>query len=188
MGERSEPVFAAPLVSSVMKIEPQWIDYNGHLNVAYYNVLFDRAVDEVYELIGLGPAYLERHTHSSVRGAQTRDRKLGIGDLGEHDLGCRHDGQESRAVSRQRPAPAQAHASGARGTAAAGRRWPQCPDAGQALTACLSPQRGDSILDPMHMYWIAVRGGHVSERRRITLASAHRAHGAHPRTSDSKRQ
>ena len=59
MGERSEPVFAAPFVSSVMKIEPQWIDYNGHLNVAYYNVLFDRAVDEVYELIGLGPAYLE---------------------------------------------------------------------------------------------------------------------------------
>ena len=43
-----------------MRIEPQWIDYNGHLNVAYYNVLFDRAVDEVYELIGLGPAYLER--------------------------------------------------------------------------------------------------------------------------------
>ena len=66
MGERSEPVFAAPLVSSVMKIEPQWIDYNGHLNVAYYNVLFDRAVDEVYELIGLGPAYLERHKHSTM--------------------------------------------------------------------------------------------------------------------------
>ena len=43
-----------------MKIEPQWIDYNGHLNVAYYNVLFDRAVDEVYELIGLGPDYLKR--------------------------------------------------------------------------------------------------------------------------------
>ena len=49
-----------------MRIEPQWIDYNGHLNVAYYNVLFDRAVDEVYELIGLGPAYLERHKHSTM--------------------------------------------------------------------------------------------------------------------------
>ena len=32
-----------------MRVEPQWIDYNGHLNMAYYNVLFDRAVDEVYE-------------------------------------------------------------------------------------------------------------------------------------------
>ena len=66
MGECSEPVFAAPFVSSVMRIEPQWIDYNGHLNVAYYNVLFDRAVDEVYDLIGLGPSYLERTKHSTM--------------------------------------------------------------------------------------------------------------------------
>ena len=62
----AEPVFAAPYVSTVMRIEPQWIDYNGHLNVAYYNVLFDRAVDEVYELIGLGPSYLERTKHSTM--------------------------------------------------------------------------------------------------------------------------
>src|SRR4029077_13352752 len=33
---------------------------------AYYNVLFDRAVDEFYELIGLGPAYLERTGHSTM--------------------------------------------------------------------------------------------------------------------------
>jgi acyl-CoA thioester hydrolase len=62
----SEPVIPAPFVSSVMRIEPQWIDYNGHLNVAYFNVLFDRAVDEVYELIGLGPDYLKRHRHSTM--------------------------------------------------------------------------------------------------------------------------
>jgi acyl-CoA thioester hydrolase len=62
----SEPAFAAPFVSSVMSIEPQWIDYNGHLNVAYYNVLFDRAVDELYELVGLGPDYLKRHKHSTM--------------------------------------------------------------------------------------------------------------------------
>ena len=49
-----------------MRIEPQWIDYNGHLNVAYYNVLFDRAVDELYELVGLGPTYLERTKHSTM--------------------------------------------------------------------------------------------------------------------------
>ena len=42
MLERSdlEPVFAAPFVSSVMKVEPEWIDYNGHLHMAYHNVLF----------------------------------------------------------------------------------------------------------------------------------------------------
>jgi acyl-CoA thioester hydrolase len=56
----------APFVSSVMKIEPAWIDYNGHLNVAYYNVLFDRAVDEVYEPLGLGPGYLKAHKHSTM--------------------------------------------------------------------------------------------------------------------------
>jgi len=55
-----------PFVSSVMRVEPEWIDYNGHLNVAYYNVLFDRAVDELYELLGLGPGYLERHKHSTM--------------------------------------------------------------------------------------------------------------------------
>ena len=58
--------FSAPFVSSQMRIEPQWIDYNGHLNVAYYNVLFDRAVDEVYELLGLGPEYLKQHKHSTM--------------------------------------------------------------------------------------------------------------------------
>ncbi len=54
-----EPVFFAPFVSSVMKVEPQWIDYNGHLNMAYYNVLFDRAVDEVFELLGCGHDYVQ---------------------------------------------------------------------------------------------------------------------------------
>ena len=49
-----------------MRIEPAWIDYNGHLNVAYYNVLFDRAVDEVYEPLGLGPEYLKQHRHSTM--------------------------------------------------------------------------------------------------------------------------
>ena len=60
-----EPAFFAPFVSSVMRVEPGWIDYNGHLNMAYYNVLFDRAVDEAYELLGCGPAYLEQTRHST---------------------------------------------------------------------------------------------------------------------------
>ena len=39
-----EPLFFAPFVSSVMTVEKDWIDYNGHLNMAYYNVLFDRCL------------------------------------------------------------------------------------------------------------------------------------------------
>jgi acyl-CoA thioester hydrolase len=59
-----EPLFFAPFVSSVMRVEDRWIDYNGHLNMAYYNVLFDRAVDEAYELIGIGADYVEKRRHS----------------------------------------------------------------------------------------------------------------------------
>ena len=55
-----EPVFFAPFVSSLMKVEPAWIDYNGHLNMAYHNVLFDRAVDEVFELLGCGANYVKK--------------------------------------------------------------------------------------------------------------------------------
>jgi len=61
----AEPAFLAPFVSSVMQVEQAWIDYNGHLNMAYYNVLFDRAVDEAYELLGCGLAYLEETRHST---------------------------------------------------------------------------------------------------------------------------
>lgn len=46
-----------PILSQPMAVEPQWIDYNGHLNMAYYNVLFDRSVDEVWEKLGFGPDY-----------------------------------------------------------------------------------------------------------------------------------
>lgn len=56
----------APFLSSVMAIEPAWIDHNGHLNVAYYSVLFDRAIDELYVPLGLGPDYLKATHHSTM--------------------------------------------------------------------------------------------------------------------------
>ena len=59
-------VVSAPFVSSVMRVEPAWIDYNGHLNMAYYNVLFDRAVDEAFETLGIGPSYLAQAKHSTM--------------------------------------------------------------------------------------------------------------------------
>ena len=56
--EQAAPVFFfAPFVSTSQRVEPQWIDYNGHMNMAYYHVLFDRAVDEAFEVVGLGPEY-----------------------------------------------------------------------------------------------------------------------------------
>ena len=59
-GEPPHPIFFfAPFVSSTMRVEPSWIDYNGHMNMAYYHVLFDRAVDEAFGIVGLGPDYVE---------------------------------------------------------------------------------------------------------------------------------
>lgn len=46
-----------PLRSTLMTVRPEWIDFNGHLNMAYYNVLFDEAVDEIYPTLGFGLAY-----------------------------------------------------------------------------------------------------------------------------------
>jgi acyl-CoA thioester hydrolase len=66
MPDPAGPEFPAPFISSVMRIEPQWIDFNGHLNMAYYVVFFDQAVDELYELLGLGPNYLKAHKHSTM--------------------------------------------------------------------------------------------------------------------------
>lgn len=47
----------APFRSGEMTVLPEWIDFNGHLNMAYYNVLFDQGVDQAYGEIGLGPEY-----------------------------------------------------------------------------------------------------------------------------------
>jgi acyl-CoA thioester hydrolase len=51
--------YPAPFLSRDLKVEDQWIDYNGHFNMAYYNVLFDRAADQVFETLGLGPDYVK---------------------------------------------------------------------------------------------------------------------------------
>jgi len=38
-------------------VRPEWIDYNGHMNVAYYVLVFDHATDAMRERLGLGEAY-----------------------------------------------------------------------------------------------------------------------------------
>ena len=57
-------VFPTPIKSQLYAIEGQWIDYNGHFNMAYYNVLFDRDSDVGLTLVGLGPAYVKRTGNS----------------------------------------------------------------------------------------------------------------------------
>ena len=55
---------ALPHRSTVMSIEPQWIDYNGHFNMAFYGVLFDRAADQMFAVLGLGPEYVKTTNNS----------------------------------------------------------------------------------------------------------------------------
>ena len=57
-------IFPAPFTSGEMAIEPEWIDYNGHFNMAYYNVIFDRAADQIFEIAGLGPDYVKTTNNS----------------------------------------------------------------------------------------------------------------------------
>ncbi|WP_441232089.1 thioesterase family protein [Tardiphaga sp. 215_C5_N2_1] len=56
---------ASAFVSSEMTVNPSWIDYNGHLNMAYYHVLLDRASDEFWSQFGLGPDYVKATGHST---------------------------------------------------------------------------------------------------------------------------
>ncbi|WP_445502969.1 thioesterase family protein [Microvirga sp. G4-2] len=64
MEKKTPAFFFAPFVSSTMRVEPAWIDYNGHMNMAYYHVLFDRALDEGFSLLGLDQEYVEERRAS----------------------------------------------------------------------------------------------------------------------------
>ncbi|MGL4443106.1 MAG: thioesterase family protein [Alsobacter sp.] len=58
--------FFAPFVSSTMRIDPVWIDYNGHLNMAYYGVLFDNALEQAFSVIGLGGDYAQERDATTM--------------------------------------------------------------------------------------------------------------------------
>ncbi len=49
-----------PFDCPTREIEQDWIDYNGHLNMAFYNVLFDQALDHVFDQIGVGVDYVKQ--------------------------------------------------------------------------------------------------------------------------------
>ena len=46
-----------PIVCPVMNVDKEWIDYNDHMNMAFYNLIFDKCVDHVYDNLGIGVAY-----------------------------------------------------------------------------------------------------------------------------------
>lgn len=46
-------------------VRPEWIDFNGHMNLAFYVLAFDHATDRLLHHVNLGEAYMRR-TGSSV--------------------------------------------------------------------------------------------------------------------------
>ena len=163
-----------------MEIEKDWIDYNGHLNMAYYNVLFDRGSDEAFEIMGMGPAYA-RDRKLTIYTAEVHVcyvQELHLGDkvtvtfhLIDHDDKRLRAYQEIRHVDgwlaatseslslhidmsgpKVAPFPPDVHGEG-RGDARRPCRARPCPSAPAARSASgASPERPDTAL-PTHALW-----------------------------------
>ena len=53
-----------PLRTPERAVEAAWIDYNGHMNVAYYSLAFDQSLDHVLEHeLGVGPSFVAECNH-----------------------------------------------------------------------------------------------------------------------------
>jgi acyl-CoA thioester hydrolase len=51
----------APFDNARDVVRPEWIDYNGHMNVGYYQVVFDIAADAFFDFLGLTQEFRQRH-------------------------------------------------------------------------------------------------------------------------------
>jgi acyl-CoA thioester hydrolase len=74
---------APPLLAPFrITVQPDWIDYNGHMNVAYYILAFDKATDVLLDQFGLGEAYRRATNHSIyvLEAHVTYERELRLGD------------------------------------------------------------------------------------------------------------
>ncbi len=56
---------AAPIEIHREAVQAEWIDYNGHMNVAYYVLAFDHATDRLFDLIDMGVDYVGRTNNSA---------------------------------------------------------------------------------------------------------------------------
>ena len=63
-------------------VRPEWIDSNGHMNLAYYVVVFDLATDRLYDALNIGNAYREASGNSCFT-AETHtlyEREVTVGE------------------------------------------------------------------------------------------------------------
>jgi acyl-CoA thioester hydrolase len=61
---------------------PEWIDYNGHMNLAYYVVVFDQATDVLYDRLGIWLPYREATGNScfTVETHTIYEQEVKLGD------------------------------------------------------------------------------------------------------------
>ncbi|MCL4747439.1 MAG: thioesterase family protein [Burkholderiaceae bacterium] len=92
-----------PFARARSVVLPEWIDYNGHMNVGYYHVAFDTAAEPFFEWLGLTAEFRERHGSSTfaleshlhfVREVHAGDRLRFEARLLDHDHKRLHFYQE----------------------------------------------------------------------------------------------
>jgi acyl-CoA thioester hydrolase len=73
---------AEPLETARGDVPAEWIDYNGHMNVAYYVLAFDQGTDHFLGTLGMDPDYPRREGGSTfaLEMHVTYDRELKQGD------------------------------------------------------------------------------------------------------------
>jgi acyl-CoA thioester hydrolase len=75
-------IMSRPVIEYEAVVRPEWIDSNGHLNLAYYVVVFDLATDALYTALDIGDAYRETSGNSCFT-AETHtvyEREVHLGD------------------------------------------------------------------------------------------------------------
>ena len=60
MDATTETFEAKPLRSNPRRVLPEWIDYNGHMNVAYYVLAIDKAMDDIFDQLGMGLSMVQQ--------------------------------------------------------------------------------------------------------------------------------
>ena len=71
-----------PVIEYQDVVRPEWIDSNGHMNLAYYVVVFDLATDAFYTALNIGDAYRQASGNSCFT-AETHtlyEREVHLGD------------------------------------------------------------------------------------------------------------
>jgi acyl-CoA thioester hydrolase len=70
------------IVTTHVTVEPEWLDYNEHMNVAYYLVAFETGIDAYKAVVGLDLDYIERERKSTValEAHITYQREAHLGD------------------------------------------------------------------------------------------------------------